>query len=274
MWASRGGRLAATDRSPAAVTIRIEALRSGPIERWICVIRVVLGEDNLRQRRTLRQQLELTGDIDVVGEAGNHEAVRLLARNRRPHVVLTDVMLGGKPGMATIRALTTPESVRPVIVMVLTSPRNDARAIEALDCGASAYLTRPINNADLVQAVRAAAGGHVLLSATATKAVHAELVARGAMLWGDRDPISDLLTSAELAVVTVLCSGKTTNEAIAEHLHVSVNTIRSQLQRCLRKTGLSDRTQLALWGVRHGLGAPFTAQAPTSPDLRLLPDPR
>ena len=274
MWETHSGRLLATGRSPAAATIRTQALRSGRIERWICVIRVVLGEDNLRRRRTLRQQLELSGDIDVVGEAGNHEAVRLLARNRRPHVVLTDVMLGGKPGMATIRALTDPQSLRPVIVMVLTSPRHDARAIEALDCGVTAYLTRPLNNADLVQAVRAAAAGHVLLSPMATKAAHAELVARGAMLWGDRDPITDLLTSAELAVVTLLCSGKTTNEAIAEHLHVSVNTIRSQLQRCLRKTGLSDRTQLALWGVRHGLGAPVAAQAPTSPDLRALPDPR
>ncbi|HAM43958.1 MAG TPA: DNA-binding response regulator [Propionibacteriaceae bacterium] len=236
------------------------------------MIRVVLGDDNLRQRRMLRQHLEQSGDIVVVGEAGTHEAVQLLARNRRPHVVLTDVLLAGKPGLATIRALTAPQPTRAVSVMVLTSHRNHARAIDALDCGAMAFLTRPINNADLASFVRAAAAGQVLLSATVTTAIRAELVARGAMLWGDRDPITDLLTTTELSVVALLCSGLTTNEAIAEQHHVSVNTVRSQLQRCLRKTGLSDRTQLALWGVRHGLGQPSRPTPPLSPDLLVLPD--
>ncbi len=191
------------------------------------MIRVVLGDDNLRQRRALRQQLELAGDIAVVGEAATHEAVQLLARNRRPHVVLTDVLLAGRPGLTTIRELTTAQAARTMSVMVLTSHRNHARAIDALDCGAVAFLTRPINTADLPSFVRAAAAGQVLLSATVTTAVRAELVARGAMLWGHRDPITDLLTTAELTVVTLLCSGLTTNEPFAEQRHVSVNTVRS-----------------------------------------------
>lgn len=236
------------------------------------MIRVVLGDDNLRQRRTLRQHLEQSGDIVVVGEAATHEAVQLLARNRRPHVLLTDVMLSGKPGLATIRELSAPQAGREVFVMVLTSQRNQGRAIDALDCGAAAYLTRPINNAELAPFVRAVAAGQVLLSATVTTAVRAELVARGTMLSGQRAPITDLLTAAELSVVTLLCSGLTTNEAIAERLHVSVNTVRSQLQRCLRKTGSADRTQLALWGVRHGLGQPMRSALPRSADLHVLPD--
>ena len=104
--------------------------------------------------------------------------------------------------------------------------------------------------------LRRVARGEQVLSSAVGGAVLAEMVRRGRQLCDGQSPptLTDLLSPAELAVLQQLCSGATSNELAAAGLGVSVNTVRSHLASCLRKLGLSDRTQLALWGVRHGLG--------------------
>jgi DNA-binding NarL/FixJ family response regulator len=237
------------------------------------MVRLVLGDDNLRRRHTLRQRLEESGDITVVGEASTHEAVALLARNRRARVVLTDVMLSGEHGIGCIRSLTGTDAVRPTAVMVLTHNVEEARAVEALDNGASAYLVRPVSTDELVTYVRAVARGEVFIATQVAGAVRDTLVERGRLLRGEAPAVTDRFTRAELSLIRQLSSGITSNAAIAARLGVSVHTIRTQLQSCLRKTELADRTQLALWGAHHGLN-PVPPDSWESAEGLAVPHPR
>jgi len=228
------------------------------------MVRVVLGEGNPRRRRSLRRQLQEAADITVVGEAATHTAVAQLARSRRAQVVLTDLMLGGEPGIETIASLTRGEGARPVPVMVLTHCVERVRVVDALDNGASAYLVRPVGTEELIGCVRAVARGEVLIAGPVAGAIRDALIERGRQLRAESSAVTDRFSTAELDLLNQLSSGITSNAAIAVQLGLSVNTIRTQLQGCLRKTGLTDRTALALWAVRHGLnlGSPALAGSP------------
>jgi DNA-binding NarL/FixJ family response regulator len=103
----------------------------------------------------------------------------------------------------------------------------------------------------LLDAIHAAARGQALVSSHVTASMLQEFVRRGPTRAGT--DLAHRLTTSERRVVGVLSRGVTSNEAIAEHLNLSVHTVRSHLHSAMRKVGLDDRTQLALWGARHSI---------------------
>ncbi|AZS44935.1 response regulator transcription factor [Microbacterium oleivorans] len=213
-------------------------------------IRVLIADDNRSVRKGLRLQLESAGGICIVGEVGNGiDAVRV-AQAESVDVVLMDMQMPGLNGAdATRQLLATPGEVPAVIVM--TSFAVDGYITDAIDAGAVGYLLKSYDSDQVVAAVEAAARGEAVVSPRAIAPVLREFVRRRAP-----DPDVERLASlspAERRVVSMLASGVTANEAIAAALHVSVHTVRTQLQSALRKVGVADRTQLALWGVRNGL---------------------
>ena len=157
-----------------------------------------------------------------------------------------------KPTIRARGALAGPGVDRPVAVVVVTSHEADRFVIEALDSGAVGYLVKNHDTTQLVEAVRSAASGTALVSTRVTPAVIREFTRRGEQsAMGSASPA--ILTSAQLAVARELSRGHTSNEALAARLGVSINTVRAQLHSALKRTQLADRTQLALWAVRHGL---------------------
>jgi DNA-binding NarL/FixJ family response regulator len=210
---------------------------------------VLIADDNRSVRKGLRLQLEAAGGLQVIGEVSNGVDAVAVARRERADVVLMDLQMPGMTGVEATRELARSTTEPPIAVIVMTSYAIDAYVTDALDAGAIGYLLKSHDSDQLVAAIHAAMRGEALLSGRITSPVLREFVRRGA---ADPDTVARLST-AERRVVAVLSSGTTSNEGIAERLRVSVHTVRSQLQSALKKVGMEDRTQLALWGARNHL---------------------
>ncbi|GAA5037626.1 response regulator [Microbacterium fluvii] len=213
-------------------------------------IRVLIADDNRTVRRAIRLQLDSVWDIQVIGEATNGVDAVKVALNERADVVLMDIQMPGLSGVEATRELTQSPSAQ-IAVIVMTSFAFDQYVVQALDAGAVGYLLKSHDLDQLVDAIRAAAKGEAVISPRVTAPILREFIKRGPTQ-ADQSQLA-LLTAAERRVVAALSSGITSNDDIALRLHVSVHTVKSQLQSALKKTGLADRTQLALWGARNGL---------------------
>lgn len=212
-------------------------------------IRVLIADDNRSVRKGLRLQLEAAGGVQVIGEVSNGADAVSVARRERADVVLMDLQMPEMTGVEATRELTRSTSELPIAVIVMTSYALDGYVTDALDAGAIGYLLKSHDSDQLLSAIHAAMRGEGLLSGRVTTPLLREFVRRGA---ADPEQVARLST-AERRVVSVLSSGTTSNEGIAERLRVSVHTVRSQLQSALKKIGMEDRTQLALWGARNHL---------------------
>lgn len=212
-------------------------------------IRVLIADDNRSVRKGLRLQLEAAGGLQVIGEVSNGIDAVSVARSERADVVLMDLQMPGMTGAEATRALVRSADEPHIAVIVMTSYAFDAYVTEALDAGAVGYLLKSHDSDQLVAAIHAAMRGEALLSGRVTSPVLREFVRRGA---ANPEQVARL-SAAERRVVSVLSSGTTSNEQIAERLRVSVHTVRSHMQSALKKVGMEDRTQLALWGARNQL---------------------
>lgn len=230
-----------------------------PVSRNV-TIRVLIADDDPAVRRDLRLRLSHAKDMTVVGEASNGADAVMIARTERPDVVLMDLPMPGGSGLAATRLLAGPAAKSPIPVVALTNRTAYADVLEALDAGAVGYLLKSHDSSDLLAAVRAAARGEAFLSSRITVPLIRELTGRRAE--AGEDAALDVLTPAEVEVASQLSRGRTSNEDIAAALVVSVNTVRTHLSSALRKTGLADRTQLALWAVRRGLDRQTAASEP------------
>lgn len=218
-----------------------------PLQR----IRVLIADDNRIVRRGLRLLLDNAPDIRVVGEVDNGIDAVAVARNERVDIVLMDLQMPGMTGAEATREILRTAPASTIAIIVMTSFAIDGYVADALDAGVVGYLLKGLDTDHLLDAIHAAARAEAIVSPRVTAPVLREFVRRG--IRHDSPELVARLTAAEHRVVATLSSGITSNEDIAEHLGVSVHTVRSQLHSALKKTGLDDRTQLALWGVRNQL---------------------
>lgn len=216
-------------------------------------IRVLIADDNRAVRRGFRVQFEQAEGILVIGEAANGTDAVAIARAERADVVLMDLHMPGQHGIDATRELAGEGSNGKIAVIVMTSHVGDSFILPSIDAGAVGYLLKNHDSDQVIEAVRAAARGHGLVSSRMTSPVLREL-ARRRPSSGDAEALSRL-TPAERRAVAALTRGMTGSEDIAAHLHISVSTVKSQLHSAMRKAGVEDRTQLALWGARNRLDA-------------------
>jgi len=212
-------------------------------------IRVLIADDNRAVRLGMRLQLDSVADIVVVGEAANGADAVTAARAERPDVVLMDLRMPGLDGIEATRQLAGPDGAVTAAVVVMTSFAVDGYVRDALDAGAVGYLLKTHDSHFLVDAIRAAFRGEAVVSPRMMTPVLKEFVRRGQP--AEPDELTSALTPAERRVVALLASGITRNEELADRLQISAHTVRSHLQTAMRKTGHSDRTQLALWAARR-----------------------
>src|SRR5207253_3731420 len=133
------------------------------------VIRAVLVDDQSLVRAGFRALLDAEADLEVVGEAGDGEQAVRLARTLRPDVVLMDIRMPGVDGLEATRRIVDDEGLGDVKVVILTTFDLDEYVFEALRTGASGFLVKDTEPAELVQAVRAVARGDALLSPGVTR---------------------------------------------------------------------------------------------------------
>ncbi|MEU4495901.1 response regulator transcription factor [Streptomyces sp. NPDC023998] len=217
------------------------------------MIRVLLADDQLLVRAGFRALLDAQQDIEVVGEAADgEEAVRLVAE-LRPDVVLMDIRMPLLDGLAATRRITEDERLSGVKVVMLTTFELDEYVFEAIRSGASGFLVKDTEPAELLRAVRAVVHGDALLSPGVTRRLIAEFAARSKAP-SDAQCLAEL-TEREREVMALVGIGLS-NEEIARRLVVSPLTAKTHVSRTMVKLGARDRAQLVVLAYESGLVRP------------------
>jgi DNA-binding NarL/FixJ family response regulator len=213
------------------------------------MIRVLIVDDQPVVRAGVRMLVETEGDMQVAGEAaGGRDGVEQ-ARLLRPDVVLMDVRMPGLDGIEATRQLM--QAADGPRVLVLTTFDLDEYVYDALRAGASGFLLKSAPPERIVEAIRVVAAGDALLAPEVTRRLIEEFVTRPRPA-GGRPPETDELTDRELEVLRLIAAGRSNSE-IAASLFVSQGTVKTHVNRILRKLGLRDRVHAVVFAYESGL---------------------
>ena len=214
-------------------------------------IRVLIVDDHQVVRLGLRTFLDLQDDIEVVGEAGDGLAAIDQASRLKPDVMLMDIVMPKLDGIAATRRIK--EAEPGIGVIALTSFAGDDQVLPALEAGASSYLLKDVSPEELVEAIRAVHRGEPRLHPDALrKVMEAAMGPRPDEAPAAPGSAAGDLTERELEVVALVAQG-CSNREIADHFVISEKTVKTHVGHALAKLGLKDRTQLAIYALKHGL---------------------
>lgn len=200
-------------------------------------IRVLLADDHAVVRRGLRTFLQVQEDIEVAGEAGDATGCLAAVVRLRPDVLLLDLKLPDRDGVEVVRALAG----EPTRVLVVTSFTELTTTVPAVRAGAAGLVYKDVSPAALAGAIRSVHAGHVVLPPDVA----------AALVRGDSGPRRlGQLTPREREVLAEIARGRS-NREIARALVVSEKTVKTHVSSILAKLDLADRTQAALYAVRH-----------------------
>jgi DNA-binding NarL/FixJ family response regulator len=218
-------------------------------------IRVLVADDQALLRGSFRVLLETTPDMTVVGEAGTGREATELAREIQPDVVLMDVRMPEMDGIEATRHICGSTETAAVRVLILTTFDLDAYVYAALRAGASGFVLKDLPPPDLLAAIRVVAAGEALLAPTITRRLIAEFTRRTELTARPARGL-DGVTKRELDVLGLIARGLS-NVEIAEHLRVSVATVKTHIGHLLTKTASRDRAQLVIVAYETGLVSPM-----------------
>jgi two-component system response regulator NreC len=208
----------------------------------VAAITIVLADDHAIVRSGLRMLLDAEDGIDVVAEAGDVAEALRKVRAYKPTVLMLDLSM---PGGSSIEAIPALRQASPgTAIVVLTMEDEPAFARAALRAGALGFVLKEAADAELVEAVHAAAGGGRYLNP--------RLGALIAALPDSPPPPPDNLTEREVEVLKLIALGHT-NAEIADRLYLSVRTIESHRTHIQRKVGHATRAELVTYARQHGL---------------------
>jgi two-component system, NarL family, response regulator LiaR len=214
------------------------------------VIRILLADDHAVVREGLRTFLELQGDMQIVGEAGDGEEAVREAEILKPDVVLMDLVMPRLDGVGAMRELR--RRLPQTRVIVLTRFTDEERILPAIQAGAAGYLLKNVEPQELARAVRAANDGQALIDPSiAARLVDAIAQPRGEQA---RD---NALTPREQDVLELIGRGMS-NKRIALELGLSEKTVKTHVGHVLHKLDVADRTEAAVLALRTGLLSPKT----------------
>lgn len=216
-------------------------------------IRVLVADDQEMVRAGFRMILDDADDIKVVAEAADGATAVALARDLRPDVCLMDIRMPHLDGLEATRRLAGPEIADPLRVVVVTTFDLDEYVHTALRNGAAGFLLKDAGPTLLLEAVRAAHRGDVLVSPSITVRLLAHFNATRA----ETEPIQPVapLTNREEEVLRAAGRGRS-NAEIAEELFISLGTVKTHLSSLQGKVGARNRVELAAFAWQSGRMSP------------------
>ncbi len=212
-------------------------------------IRVLIADDHELVRKGLVALLSRKTGIEVVGEAADGDEAVRKTLSLRPDVILLDLVMPGKDGVAAIQEIKQED--QNVRILVLTSFGEDARVFTAIKAGALGYLLKDCSPQQLLDAIRAVHAGQPSLSPNVALKLVRELHHPSQL-----PPAGEPLTPRELGVLRLVAQGLS-NQEIAERLEISERTVGTHVSAILSKLHLANRTQAALYALREGLASVY-----------------
>ncbi|KEO85000.1 response regulator [Tumebacillus flagellatus] len=222
------------------------------------MIRVLVVDDQRLMRDGLKTILSLEEELEVVGAASDGRQAFELAKQLRPDVVLMDIRMPSVDGVTGTRLIR--EALPETKVLILTTFNDSELIFEALDEGASGYLLKEMPTEEIVAAIHTVHGGGMMLPPDITAQVVSELkrVREQYALTQEQaspmptPPLHEELTEREREVLRLLGCGLN-NKEIADRLAITEGTTKNHVSSIISKLRLRDRTQAAIYAVRHGL---------------------
>jgi DNA-binding NarL/FixJ family response regulator len=210
--------------------------------------RVAIVDDQTLVRQGIRSLLALSNEIDVVAEASDGDEALTILDASDVEVLLLDLRMPRRDGIATLEALRARDNHVPVLV--LTTFDDDELALRALRAGARGYLLKDVTLDQLVGAIQTIAAGGTLLQPALTDRLLRAAAERTADLPRISPP--DPLTARELEVLRLVATGYSNSE-IASALHLATGTVKNHVSNLLLKLGVRDRTRAVLRALDLGL---------------------
>jgi DNA-binding NarL/FixJ family response regulator len=211
------------------------------------MITLLLADDHTLFRQGLRQLCEANQRFTVLAEATTGEEAVVLAHEYQPDVILMDIRMSGITGIeAARRILLTNPLAR---ILMLTMYQQDHYVLTALRSGAAGYLLKDCTEETLFAAINAVHRGHGWLDTTVTPMVLTR-ISRDDNL----NVFPDGLNEVEVEILRLLARGAE-NQAIADHLRLAKSTVANYLGDIFSKLNVNNRTEAALYALRHGLAS-------------------
>jgi len=210
-------------------------------------INILLADDHVVVRESLRKSLEEQAKFNVVGEASDGEEAVKLAARYRPDVIIMDISM---PTLNGIEATRQIKAAHPsTAILILTAYDYEQYIFSLLSAGAAGYLLKDISSRELVEAIQTVYRGESVLHPLVARKVMERFRANKGEHNGE--PVSEVLTEREMAVLKIAATGKS-NTVIAEELHLSVHTVESHLGAIFNKLGVGSRTEAVIQAIKRG----------------------
>jgi len=205
---------------------------------------VLLVDDHPLLRKGVSQLLELEDDIDVIGEASNGEDAVQRALELSPDLILLDLSMKGMDGIETLVAMRDVGVTSHIVVFTVSDDRSDV--ISALKSGADGYLLKDVEPDDLVDSIRQACSGKMVLSDQLTELLALSFRNDGKAQGRDLES----LTRRELQILKYIAGGFS-NKLIARKLDIAESTVKVHVKHLLKKLGFRSRVEAAVWMVEQ-----------------------
>lgn len=210
------------------------------------MIRVLIADDQMLIRQGIRTLLELDPGVSVVGEAADGDETVQQVRSVPVDVLLLDIRMPGKDGIAVLRALSADDALPPTII--LTTFDDSDVVLDGIRAGARGFLLKDVSYPQLLAAIRAVAAGATVFQPAVTE----RLLRAGNALHLSAEPPREALTVREAEVVRLMAGGYS-NREIAQALGTAEGTIKNHVSSILSKLGVRDRTRAVLKALETGL---------------------
>ncbi|MFJ6393997.1 response regulator [Streptomyces sp. NPDC091972] len=218
-------------------------------------VRVLLVDDQVLLRGTLRVLLDNAEGFKVVGEAGDGAEALELVRQHPTDVVLMDLRMPRTDGLQATRAIRADKTLAETKILVLTTFETEQYVAEAMLAGANGFIGKGTDPRELLAAIESVARGDVVLSATATQVLVHRFRRQASSLPEVTQQRLAALTPREVEMVVMVASGFT-NDEIAERATLSRHTVKTHVNRAMAKLGVSERAQLVVLAYESGLVSP------------------
>ena len=209
-------------------------------------INIAIIDDHKMVREGLRQLLEFEGDINVIAEAGDGEEGYDVIKNNKPDVVLLDINMPKMNGLELLKKVRSEKDDTRILILTI---HNEVEYLKkAVEIGVNGYVLKDSESAVLKQAIMNVNNGEIYIQPS----IAPLLVEANNKLENDKDDPMNILSSREFEVLKLVSEGLF-NKEIAYKLSISEKTVKNHVSNIFKKIGVSDRTQAAVYAIKHNL---------------------